>query len=95
MLTRINRIYLGGDNANGGHRFPHKAIVQALEACGIEGATLLPADGVWKGKHEFSWVIELFDAAPDKITTLAAVLKTTFHQDAVAVAETSEDLVYI
>lgn len=80
----VTRIFLGGDNANAGKRFPLENVARAVHNDGINGATFIPSHGLWEGALEENWVIEVWDLSAARAEHLAARLKTEFHQYAVA-----------
>lgn len=80
----VYRLFLGGDNKQEGLRFTREDVAAVLTAHGIDGATLTRAHGLWKGKLEQTWVIELWGIDPITLPLLAVALRDTFHQETVA-----------
>lgn len=79
----ITRFFLGGDNANGGKRFPLEDVARVVSPF-VRGATFHPAHGLWEGALEENWVIESWDVPDGVAHHLAERLKNVFHQYAVA-----------
>lgn len=84
----IHRIYLGGDNrsrATIGYstRFPLADVAQALTREGFQGATLIPSYGLWEGKTEENWIIELWGEETYRVQALASILRIEFKQEAI------------
>lgn len=86
----MHRIYLGGDNEKGGIRFSRFDVSRVLSSQGIEGFTLIPAYGIWKGATEETWIIEISSDPGQDIGALVQYLKVFFKQDAIGLVNVGE-----
>jgi hypothetical protein len=91
-VMMMRRLYLGGDNSNGGARFPVEDVRRVVDRYFL-GYTLLQAEGVWRGGTEQTWIIEVAgnedveklhtDDSP--IRLLIEALKEQFSQESIGV----------
>lgn len=70
------RFYLGRD-------LDLKATAGVLAEFGIDGATLLPGTGIWKGQLEPCTVVEVFVGEDLPASQIADRFATVFEQEAV------------
>lgn len=84
MENQVHRVYVGHTTKDGNVlRGVQNRIKNALNGAGIDGATILEAQGLWKGNSEASTVIELIGEPFVKVQSLAIDLKIELNQDAV------------
>ncbi len=58
-------------------------LADTLTGYGIEGATLIPAAGLWKGKRESSTLIQIAGIGVGRANAIAAALAMDYAQEAV------------
>lgn len=76
-VEHINKLHLG--------EYP-KIVAELLSSLGIDGFTIYPVQGYWKGEAEQSFKIEIaIDSDPERVYTVAGQLRDTYNQDAVMV----------
>lgn len=76
-VEHINKLHMG--------EFP-KVVAENLQACGIDGFTMYEVNGYWQGVAEKSFKIEIaIDSDPERVYTVAKVLRDMYNQDAVMV----------
>jgi len=63
----------------------YATVAAVLAFHGIDGATIMPAVGVWQGAREQSLVIEIVGDGPIPVHDIADALRATFYQDSVLV----------
>lgn len=60
-----------------------KTVAKALTHLGIQGATILPAVGFWKGKQEKSVYVHIAGLEDSAAEGIAMALRRVFKQDAI------------
>lgn len=88
MATILYRIYLGGNNDEGGEPFPYSA-VKAEVGRFFTAFTVYEATGIWADQAEGSWIIEVvgFPAHGGVVDDLAGHLCRVFRQKEILVTE--------
>jgi hypothetical protein len=67
-------------------KLKHKKMIrQSLKVIGIEYASIVPQEGIYKGKPEPSFILKLYDVPLSTVLSLAEELKKVFNQDNVIV----------
>ena len=89
------RVYVGHNVPGREHphasHFVSSTIGKAMVSCGIAGATILPAIGVWRGANETTTVVEVVCGTQgelDSVKRLATLLRSVLAQDAVLMVST-------
>lgn len=61
-------------------------VARELRAVGIDGATIAPSVGIWKGAQEASLVMTIFSDLPEDVGVLGFRLLSALRQDCILVA---------
>ena len=83
-----HKIYLGLTDKNGfvfDEGKIRQRIINLLTHFGIDGATIYNTLGVWKGRQEESFIIEIWDADIEHLKGLCFNLKTLYNQESVCI----------
>ena len=67
-----------------------RSVAQALTRLGIQGATILPAVGFWKGERERSVYVHIAGLDDASANAIAMSLRRTFKQEAIYVEARGE-----
>lgn len=76
----------------------NRETIEQIVGAHMDGYTLIPCSGVWKGSHERSLIIEIVTDrldAPTVVKAIAQEIKTANEQEAVMIAALINELQFV